>query len=156
MLPVAGRAEENELIATSLRSYYPECRIEAVASTDEVVERASKLKWHVIFLGEWVPCRHDHKVLQQVRRQAPRAGILVQTAQRYPHVALEVMRHGDDYCFFAQPSTLLEQLPMLIKEMLEKHERRVNLDPHWIAIIISPRVWRKRSMNWMPKVAFSL
>ena len=63
-----------------------------------------------------------------MRRQAPRAGILVQTAQRNSHVALEGMRHGADYCFFAQPSTLLEQLPMLIKEMLEKHEPRVNLD----------------------------
>ena len=48
MLLVAGRAEENELIATSLRSYYPECRIEAVASTDdEVVRVARHLSWRV-------------------------------------------------------------------------------------------------------------
>lgn len=128
ILLVHEQAEEVKQITLSLRAFYAGCRIEAVYSTEEAFEWASKQDWHVILLDEQISHRSVLEVLQEIRRRAPRSAIIVEGTRQDATVALQMIRSGADYYLFKHSPGFLTELPIVVKEVLEKRDLHTQLD----------------------------
>ncbi|MGQ0810108.1 MAG: PilZ domain-containing protein, partial [Nitrospiraceae bacterium] len=128
MLIVNEHAEEVKLVTISMRGFYPGCRVEAVYSSDEAIEWASKESWQVILLEEALSPQSGITILPELRRRAPQAAIIVQTERTDAETALQVMRGGADYYLFKRSRAFLTELMIVTREGLEKRDLREKLD----------------------------
>ncbi len=127
LLLVNEQAEEIKLATISMRGFYLGCRVEAVYSAEEALEWASKQDWHIILLDEQLPSRSGFDILPELRRQAPNAAIIVQTARMGTEVATLVAQAGADSWLFKKSPTFLTELPLVTKAALEKRDLRARL-----------------------------
>ncbi|MDQ6735293.1 MAG: PilZ domain-containing protein, partial [Nitrospirota bacterium] len=128
VLLVSEQAEEVKLITQCLRAFYLGCRVEAVYSSGEALEWASKQDWHIIILDEALLDPPVMDMLQEMRRRAPRSAVVVAAARQDTGVALDLMRQGADYALFKNTPAFLTELPIVTREVLEKRELRAHLD----------------------------
>ncbi|HKN88581.1 MAG TPA: methyltransferase domain-containing protein [Nitrospiraceae bacterium] len=128
VLLVSEQAEEVKLITTCLRSFYLGCRVEAVYSSEEALEWASKQDWHIIILDESLLDPHTVDTLQEMRRRAPRSAVVVAAARQDTGTALALLRQGADYALFKNAPAFLTELPIATREVLEKRQLRARLD----------------------------
>ena len=128
VLLVSEQAEDLKLITKCLRSYYVGCRVEAVYSSEEALEWASKQDWHIIIVDEPLLDPHVVDTLQEMRRRAPRAAVVVAAAHQDTGTALDLIRQGADYALFKNTPAFLTELPIVAREVLEKRDLRAHLD----------------------------
>src|SRR5881628_938044 len=119
--------EEIKLITVTMRRYYPGCRVEAVYSGEEALEWAVKQDWHVILVDEQLPRQSEQDILPELRRRSPNAAIIVLAEHDEVSAAVQAMRAGADFFLFKKSSVYLSELPMVMKEVLEKRELRARL-----------------------------
>jgi len=112
----------------TVRSFFPGCRVEAVYSIEEALEWAVKQDWHVILLDESVLTPRPGEAIGEIRRRTPRAAIIIVAGHQNTAAALEFMQYHADYCLFRQTSAFLTELPLVIREILEKHDLKSRLD----------------------------
>ena len=128
VLLVSEQGEDVKLITQCLRSFYLGCRVEAVYSSEEALEWASKQDWHIIILNESLLDPHVAVTLQEMRRRAPRSAIVVAATSHDTGTALDLLRQGADYALFKSTPAFLTELPIVTREVLEKRELRARLD----------------------------
>ncbi len=119
VLLASQQAETVKRITMSLRSYHPGCRVEAVYSTEEAIEWATKDTWQVILIDEDLPAEGGLHVLPELRRRAPNAAIIVQSERSDPSVAIRALRDGGDFYLFKDSPAFLTQLMVVIGGALE-------------------------------------
>ncbi len=125
VLLVSDQAEEIKRITMCLRSFYPGCRVEAVYSEEESLEWAAKEQWHVLLVDERLPPRMALESLAELRRRAPAAAIMVLTESVEPSLSMQVVRGGADCALFRKSPGFLSELMVMIREVLEKRELRL-------------------------------
>ncbi|MFQ5992870.1 MAG: PAS domain-containing protein, partial [Nitrospiraceae bacterium] len=122
------RAEDTKRCTVTLRGTFPGCRVEAVYSTEEVMGFASKRSWDVILIGELLMGERSLDILAEVRKAAPNTAVIVQTEQEDKPHSVELVQGGADYCLFRHSPVYLTELPIVMREVLEKRELRQLLD----------------------------
>ena len=128
VLLVSEQAEDVKMITKCLRSFYLGCRLEAVYSSEEALEWASKQDWHLIIVDEPLLDPHAVDTLQEIRRRAPRSGVVVAAARQDTAMALDLRRQGADYALFKNTPTFLAELPVITREVLEKRQLLARLE----------------------------
>ncbi len=128
MLVANEHAEEVKLVTISMRSFYPGCRVEAVYSSDEAIEWASKQSWHVILVEEHLSPRSGITILQELRRRAPQAAIIVQSEHTDSDTFLQVIRGGADFHLFKRSPVFLSELVIVAGEAIKKRALSAKLD----------------------------
>ncbi len=128
MLVANEHAEEIKLVTISMRGFYPGCRVEAVYSSDEAVEWASKQSWHVILVEERLSPRSGIMILPELRRRAPQAAIIVQSEHTDSDTFLQVIRGGADFHLFKHSPAFLTELMIVAGEAVKKRALSAKLD----------------------------
>lgn len=128
MLVANEHAEEIKLVTISMRGFYPGCRVEAVYSSDEAVEWASKQSWHIILVEENLSPRSGIMILPELRRRAPQAAIIVQSEHTDSDTFLQVIRGGADFYLFKNSPAFLTELMIVTGEAVKKRELSAKLD----------------------------
>ncbi|MFQ5932987.1 MAG: response regulator, partial [Nitrospiraceae bacterium] len=121
-------AEEIKQTTISMRNSYPGCRVEAVYSAEEALEWAAKKEWGVILLDGQLPLHGDVDMISELRHRAPHSVIVVQAEHHDTQTAAKAISAGADYYVFKRSPAFLTELPILVREILEKRELRKQLD----------------------------
>lgn len=121
------RAEEIKLTTISMRGFYPGCCVEAVYSVDEALEYAGKQDWHGILLDEHLSGRNGFDILPELRKRAPAAAIIWQAAAYDMPIVRQALQVGADYCVCKKSPAFLTELPIAMKQMLDKRDLRLGL-----------------------------
>lgn len=128
LLLATEHAEETKQATLSLRRFYPGCRIEAVYSSEEALEWASRQPWDVILLDECLRTPAEGEVLPAIRERAPHAAIIVQTDLLDAATTLQLLRAGADFYVHKQSPTVYDELPVVTRHVLETRELRDRLE----------------------------
>jgi PAS domain S-box-containing protein len=128
ILVASDNADEIKLITKCLRSAYPGCRVEAMYSAEEVLECAAQEEWPVILIDETLPHQGGLDILPELKRRAARSAIIVQAERNDSDTAVHAMRTGADYYIWKRSSSYLLDLPIAVREVLEKQDLRTRLD----------------------------
>jgi SAM-dependent methyltransferase/CheY-like chemotaxis protein len=121
------RAEEIKLATISMRGFYPGCRVEAVYSVDEALDYAAKQDWDVILVDEHLSGRSGFDIVPELRRRASTASIIVQAETYDTPVILHALQIGADHCICKKSPAFLTDLPLAMKQMLDKRDLRLGL-----------------------------
>ncbi|MGH7255270.1 MAG: PAS domain S-box protein, partial [Nitrospirales bacterium] len=103
-------AQDVKLASTTLRQFFPGCRIEAVYTPLEVAEWAAKPEWQVLVVDESIIGAQEREFLAELKRLCPKAGLVVQTAQNDVGRTMRALDHGADACLFKHAPDALAQL----------------------------------------------
>src|SRR5690348_16471849 len=87
-------AEETKLISTSLRGFFPDCRVEAVYTSDEVLQWSAKTDWHLVLIDESLGPRNGVELISELKRNSPHAAIILQTERSDSATALRALQQG--------------------------------------------------------------
>ncbi len=129
ILVVSPRAEEIKLITISLRGFFPSCRVEVVYSPDEVTLGTPGQDWDVILIDdEWVSTGGTSSLIDELKRQAPYATILVESDQTDSASVLQILQAGADFYLYRKSPGFLTELMFYVREAIERRELRVALD----------------------------
>ena len=129
VLVVSARAEEIKLITISLRGFFPGCRVEVVYSPDEAVLWAPTQDWDEILIDdEWVPASGTSSLIDELKRHAPYATILVESDHADSASALQVLQTGADFYLYRKSPGFLTELMFYTREAIHRRELRVTLD----------------------------
>jgi DNA-binding NarL/FixJ family response regulator/SAM-dependent methyltransferase len=121
------QAEEIKLATISMRRFYPGCRVEAVYSVEEALEYASKQDWHVILMDEQLSGRKGFEILPELKARAPAAAIMLQTETYDTPMVLQALQIGADYCVWKKSPAFLTELPLAMKQVLDKRDLHLRL-----------------------------
>jgi PAS domain S-box-containing protein len=128
LLLISDQPEEIKGITMTMRGFYPGTRVETVYTPEEALEWASKQAWDVILLDDRLPRRSGREILPEIRQRAMTAAIIFQTEGKETAAALDAMRAGADFALFIHSPSLLAELPLITREVLEKRSLRAKLD----------------------------
>src|SRR5947209_15414797 len=91
------QAQEAKETALSLRTFFPDSRIEVVYSADEVVHRAAKCEWNTILADADLFRQSGLATLTELKRQAPAATIIIQADCNDMTLGTQVLHYGVDF-----------------------------------------------------------
>lgn len=129
VLIVSPRAEEIKLITISLRGFFPGCHVEVVYSPDEATLWAPTQDWDVILIDdEWVSTGGASSLIDELKRHAPYAVILVESDQADSASVLQILRAGADFYLYRKSPAFLTELMVYTREAIERRELRITLD----------------------------
>ena len=128
VLLINEQAEESKLVSTNLRSFFPDCRIEAVYSSDEAIQWSVRSDWHLILVDENLSPRGGVDILQELKRACPYAAIILQTDRSDSTSALHALQQGADFLLFKSSPGFITELLFYTQEAIEKRELQVKLD----------------------------
>ena len=128
VLLVNEQAEESKLVSTHLRGFFPDCRIEAVYSSDEAIQWSARSDWHLILVDEHLSPRGGVDILQELKRTCPYAAIILQTDRSDSTSALHALQQGADFLLFKSSPSFITELLFYTQEAIEKRELQVKLD----------------------------
>ena len=128
VLLINEQAEESKLVSTNLRSFFPDCRIEAVYSSDEAIQWSARSDWHLILVDENLSPRGGVDILQELKRACPYAAIILQTDRSDSTSALHALQQGADFLLFKSSPGFITELLFYTQEAIEKRELQVKLD----------------------------
>jgi len=148
VLLVNDHAEEIKQTTISMRRSHPGCRVEVVYSAEEALVWASKKEWGVILLDEQLPLHGEVDMVSELRQRAPHSAIIVQAEYHDAQTAAKALSAGADYYVFKRSPAFLTELPILVREILEKRDLRKQLD------LAQDR--HQRLLETLPDIAFEL
>jgi PAS domain S-box-containing protein len=128
LLLVSSQAEHIKEVSIRMRQFYPGCRIEAMYSSQEGVEWASKQEWHVIVVDEELLPADGPDLLQEFRRRAPHSALIVHTPRYDAGCALSAVQAGADSYLFRHSPSFLTDLPLTARTAMEKWDLRKRLE----------------------------
>ena len=128
VLLINEQAEESKLVSTNLRGFFPDCRIEAVYSSDEAIQWSARSDWHLILVDENLSPRSGVDILQELKRACPYAAIILQTDRSDSTSALHALQQGADFLLFKNSPGFITELLFYTQEAIEKRELQVKLD----------------------------
>jgi DNA-binding NarL/FixJ family response regulator len=123
------QAQEAKETALSLRAFFPDSRIEVVYSADEVVHWAAKAEWHTILADADLFRQSGLATLTEVKRQAPKATIIIQADSNSMTLGTQVLQYGADFYIAKNTHAFLTELPFVLRTFLKNQ----NLNSRWNA-----------------------
>ncbi|WP_447598509.1 PilZ domain-containing protein [Nitrospira sp. Nam80] len=128
VLLASEHAEEIKLISTSLRGFFPDCRIEAVYTSDEAVQWSTRNDWHLIVIDENLGPRNGVDLIPELKRNCPHAAIILQTDRRDSATALRALQQGADFLLFKDSPGFATELIFYAQDATEKRELEIKLE----------------------------
>ncbi|TLY23010.1 MAG: response regulator [Nitrospirae bacterium] len=123
------QAQEAKETALSLRAFFPESRIEVVYSADEVLHWAAKSEWHTILADADLFRQSGLAMLTEVKRQAPKATIIIQADCNNMTLGTQVLQYGVDFYIAKNTHAFLSELPFVLRAFLKNQD----LNSRWNA-----------------------
>jgi len=123
------QAQEAKETALSLRAFFPDSRIEVVYSADEVVHWAAKSEWHTILADADLFRQSGLATLTEVKRQAPKATIIIQADCNNMTLGTQVLQYGVDFYIAKNTHAFLSELPFVLRAFLKNQD----LNSRWNA-----------------------
>ena len=123
------QAQEAKETALSLRAFFPDSRIEVVYSADEVVHWAAKSEWHTILADADLFRQSGLAMLTEVKRQAPKATIIIQADCNNMTLGTQVLQYGVDFYIAKNTHAFLSELPFVLRAFLKNQD----LNSRWNA-----------------------
>jgi PAS domain S-box-containing protein len=119
-----AEAEEVKLLTIEIRNVFPYCRVEAIYSADEVLTWVSRHDWNVVFLDEILFQSGWLSLIPEIRKQLPKAAVVLQTERNDISIAMQAIRAGADHCYYKKAPTFLSELPPSLKALLERRQQQ--------------------------------
>ena len=116
------QAQEAKETALSLRAFFPDSRIEVVYSADEVVHWAAKSEWHTILADADLFRQSGLAMLTEVKRQAPKATIIIQADCNNMTLGTQVLQYGVDFYIAKNTHAFLSELPFVLQAFLKNQD----------------------------------
>ncbi|SRR6266513_4302083 len=116
------QAQEAKETALSLRAFFPDSRIEVVYSADEVVHWAAKSEWHTILADVDLFRQSGLAMLTEVKRQAPKATIIIQADCNNMTLGTQVLQFGVDFYIAKNTHAFLTELPFVLRAFLKNQD----------------------------------
>src|SRR5438552_7961009 len=123
------QAQEAKETALSLRAFFPDSRIEVVYSADEVVHWAAKSESHTILADADLFRQSGLATLTEVKRQAPKATIIIQADCNNMTLGTHVLQYGVDFYIAKNTHAFLSELPFVLRAFLKNQD----LNSRWNA-----------------------
>ena len=123
------QAQEAKETALSLRAFFPHSRIEVVYSSEEVVQGAAKCEWHTILADVDLFRESGLATLTEVKRQAPKATIIIQADCNNMTLGTQVLQYGVDFYIAKNTHAFLSELPFVLRAFLKNQD----LNSRWNA-----------------------
>ena len=123
------QAQEAKETALSLRAFFPDSRIEVVYSADEVLHWAAKSEWHTILADADLFRQSGLATLTEVKRQAPKATIIIQADCNNMTLGTQVLQYGVDFYIAKNTHAFLSELPFVLRAFLKNQD----LNSRWNA-----------------------
>jgi PAS domain S-box-containing protein len=127
LLLVNEHAEEIKQTTICMRQAYPGCRVEAVYSAEEALERGARHDWNLIVLDEPLAGRTAPDLLSELRRHVPSSVIVVQADHHDAQAADRAIRAGADLFLYKKSPAFLTELPIVARGALEQRVLRKEL-----------------------------
>src|SRR5437870_8959989 len=122
------QAQEAKETALSLRTFFPDSRIEVVYSADEVVHRAAKCEWNTILADADLFRQSGLATLTELKRQAPAATIIIQADCNDMTLGTQVLHYGVDFYLAKTSHGFLSELPFVLRTFLKNQDLNSRLN----------------------------
>lgn len=126
ILLVNAIAEEIKLATLNFRRFFPDCRVEAVYTVEEALQWGHRASWQLILIDEDLLAQHAAPILSELKRLAPYATLVLQTAHN-DSTALNALQIGADFLLYKQSPVFLTELMLYTKGALETRAIRMTL-----------------------------
>jgi PAS domain S-box-containing protein len=127
ILVVSDVAEEIKLVTRSFRGFFPGCRVDAVYSLDEALQWAPRTAWHLILLDDHLIEQPTTSMVQELRRLAPDASLVLQTDRSDSTAAVNTLQAGADFLLYKKSPAFLTELVLYAREAFELRDVRLTL-----------------------------
>ena len=157
VLLINEQAEESKLVSTNLRSFFPDCRIEAVYSSDEAIQWSARSDWHLILVDENLSPRGGVDILQELKRACPYAAIILQTDRSDSTSALHALTTGSGFSFVQELTGLYYgTLYSIRRKPLRNENFKSSSTSPFNVISDSLKRSAMSCMNWTTRAALSI
>jgi len=128
ILLINEQPDEIKLVTSSLRGFFPGCRIEAGYSSEEALTFIHQGEWHIILIDHDLRPERGLDILSRLRRNAPYAAILLQTNESDSQTAVQALQNGADFLLFKRSPAFITELLFSVQEAVEKRDLQMKLD----------------------------
>jgi PAS domain S-box-containing protein len=128
ILVVSEVAEEIKLVTLSIRGFFPSCRVEVAYSLEDALQWAPRIAWHLILLDERLLEQRTTPVVQELKRLAPDATVVLQTDRSDPTAALNTLQAGADFLLYKKSPAFLTELVLYARTALETRDIRLGFE----------------------------
>jgi len=130
ILIVNEHAEEVKLATISLRGFFPECRIDVAYSAEQatVFAQTTTHEWAAVLLDDTCLTDEPATFVGDLKRRAPYAAILLQSAHTDASSALRALQAGADYFLSKHSPAFLTELLFCTNQAVEKGELQRTAD----------------------------
>ena len=127
ILLVNAIAEEIKLATLNFRKFFPNCRVEVVYTVEEALQWGQRASWQLILIDEDLLAQRAAPVFSELRRLAPYATLVLQTAHSDSAASLNALQAGADFLLYKQSPAFLAELMLYTKSALETRAIRMTL-----------------------------
>ena len=128
ILLINEQPDEIKLVTSSLRGFFPGCRIEAGYSSEEALTFSHQGEWHIILIDHDLRPERGLDILSRLRRNAPYAAIILQTNESDSQTAVQALQNGADFLLFKRSPAFITELLFSVQEAVEKRDLQMKLD----------------------------
>lgn len=124
ILIVNSYPQDVKLIAVGLRGFFSDCRIDVAYSAQEarVLSQTYATEWTLIVVDDDCLSGDDQGLIEDLKRQASHASLILQTNQPGTAVAAQAMQAGADFLLSKQSPAFLAEILFCARQALEKLE----------------------------------
>jgi CheY-like chemotaxis protein len=102
VLLVNDHAEEIKVISTTLRGFFPDCRVEAVYTPEDALQWSLREDWHLLLVDDALSPRSGVEILGELKRNSPHAAI---SCKRTAAIPPPPFRHSSRERIFSYSNT---------------------------------------------------
>jgi PAS domain S-box-containing protein len=124
ILIIDDEPDDVELTGEALLQVWPGSIIVGAGTAEAGLAKARASSWSLILLDYKLPGKSGLEILQELRSLCPESSIILLTGHGDEATAVQVMLAGADY-YLRKSSKFLIELPMVVREVLEKHQLRL-------------------------------
>lgn len=128
ILLINEQPDEIKLVTSSLRGFFPGCRIEAGYSSEEALTFGYQGEWQIILIDQDLRPECGLDILSRLRRNAPYAAIILQTNDSDSQTAVRALQNGADFLLFKRSPAFITELLFSVQEAVEKRDLQMKLD----------------------------
>ncbi|BFU96344.1 MAG: conserved protein of unknown function [Nitrospira sp.] len=127
ILIVNSHPQEVKLITVGFRGFFSDCRVDVAYSAEEakVLSQTYAMEWILIVVDDGCLAGHDQGLIEDLKRQAAHASVILQSDQPDAAMAAHAMQAGADFLLSKQSPAFLAELLFCARQTLEKQELKI-------------------------------
>lgn len=127
ILIVNSHPQEVKLITVGFRGFFSDCRVDVAYSAQEarVLSQTYAMEWTLIVVDDGCVSGNDQGLIEDLKRQAAHASVILQSDQPDVAVAARAMQAGTDFLLSKQSPAFLAELLFCARQALEKQELKI-------------------------------